>query len=1182
MIFQLVSISITSATPNKPTPEIAPESLSVAYHSTMTPTGVAGEFSLDPADPYIHYFGKDAAYGILIQPLADFVEGDQLNLKVTARSLQSSPPREVVTTCLVRVERSLNAYAYVVFRGGSWQVVNLEDFYQVALEWSAPYAAEPKPKLFSLSAWNIANPIPAFVSEELTNPNLKPELEVLLDTLCRTAANLGLNTAVLDNWAREDLTNYDYLAPATVNQIADAAGIRKRFFPAQTIPDPLFVPRGCDGATYPSNHVFSLISYHQDPVTNTAAYDLYFGGLTYTGMFIKALDAQMLLSIPPLPPLQRTVQDSISGLQKAYAVDATKLPALERFFLHDEPQIYLQKLAPEYSQTPAFVRCLDYASTALLPETGPLQFLKRCFQDQGQFAHPKCEYPMYIGLAIEIGLFREAYLIFLKKVHSSPLHFGFPSWDLVSPPPSFLAGAVPVQRVGDPASRRLYYWTLRFLQWQISEGWAAQSIALNKQLKSLGHPTGCYSHCTNNARFGCTHVIAGAPPQPAQTPPTADSRYSSLLADWFSDSRANLGLRAQGFKEFLVQPEDDDTSGYNLHHATAKAALLRSASLVGTEAGTSFVIKARVLGLNPDELVYRALAFIGNGAKSIDYFNFQGSPEQGDHWSSAKACYSQIATISRILANAEPVLYAARPVLSRVAIVISSSSDIVASPGEDASGNWGYPAYAAERFDLHVALSRQGFQVDFLDETALIEGRLAQYSVVYLTDPVLVAHPAPGDPRPSTYEQLATWVANGGQLVFGAGAAVINESGEPIGTPIDQLTGVDARLDFLEIVADAGGISRSVRTVKREWRDQDEHPPAEVTIELLMGPDSTHPTAVFSTVLGNDGEPMPLTKPLLSPDHEPYCPLTINSSAATVLARLVVPASEEAPKKVMGNAIVRHRYGNGQVYSYSFFPGLQYVATGSNLWEPSAAPTVGERPSTSGSGVFPFPSGFATSAGELAVLPVVAFGLQPLVEVARLIKRPKRFRNKATSIPTQVQANALVNGPSMAIVLLNWNGVNADGYRLFVNPITLNISYWLNNEQLPTRGFLVKSARTGQLLRYTLKRQNTFFSRITITLPGFTTADIVTIEPIRQQAPRLPMAGPWQLIGGDGGGDGGSTWIGPRGRILKVPPRGQRFRSSLSALTLTLKRVLARLLGNRRPCPTPALIRHGLGPASAA
>ena len=183
-----------------------------------------------------------------------------------------------------------------------------------------------------------------------------------------------------------------------------------------------------------------------------------------------------------------------------------------------------------------------------------------------------------------------------------------------------------------------------------------------------------------------------------------------------------------------------------------------------------------------------------------------------------------------------------------------------------------------------------------------------------------------------------------------------------------------------------------------------------------------------------------------------------------------------------------------------------------------------------------------------------------------LIKR--RFHNKAISNPTQVQANALVNGPSMAIVLLNWNGVNADGYRLFVNPINLSISYWLNNEQLPARGFLVKSARTGQVLRYTVKRQNMLFSRLTITLPGFTTADIVTIEPIVRPAlrmPRLPTAGPWQLIGGDGGGDGGSTWIGPRGRILKVPPRGQRFRSSLSALTLTLKRVLARLLGNRRP-----------------
>lgn len=1163
VIFQLVSISITSATPNKLTPEIEPDNLSVAYHTTKTPTGVAGEFKLDAADPFIHYFGTDAVYGIVIKPISGFTEGDQLNLKVTARLLDSSPPSEVVTTCPVRVDQNLNAYAYVVFRSDSWQVINLERLYQVALEWSAPYAADPKPNLFYLGAWNIANPIFNFVSKELTNPNVKLESEVLLDTLCRTAANLGLNTAIMGDWSREDRD--DFLASAKVNKIADAAGIRKRYVPVQPIPDPLFNPSVSPEPTYPPNFIVGLNSAHTNQGATLPTNDLWFGGLSYTGILIQALDAQTLPSVPPLSPLQTAAQEAINSLRKYYALDASKLPALERIFMHDESAIHLQGLAPNVREAPAFVRCLDYGGTALLPETGPLKYLKLCFQDQGQLAES-----LYAGLAVEIGLFRQAYLTYLQAVNSSPLHFGFPSWDLVSPPASFLADDVPVQLAGDAASRRLHYWTLRFLHGQISEGWAAQSIALNKQLKSLGHPSSCYSHVTYNAPYGCTHIIAGGPSRPTEP---NDSRYSDLYPDWFSDSRANLGLRAKQFKEFLGQPEDEETSGINLHHATAKAALLRSASLVGTEAGTALLMRAPVFGLNPDELVYRALAFVGNGVKIIDYFDFCGSPASGNYWSSTKAAYAQIATISRILANAEPVLFAAKPVLSRVAIVISSSSDIVACPGEDEAGNYEYPLYASERFDLHVALTRQGFQVDFLDETALIEGRLAQYSVVYLTDPVLVAHPAPGDPRPSSYEQLATWVANGGQLVFGAGAAVINEIGEPIGTPIDQLTGVAARLDFLEIVSNADGTSRSLRPPTKQWFHKTEHPPAEATIELLVGPDITHPTAVFSTVLGNDGEPLPLVKPLLSPDNQPYCPLTISNSGATVLARLVVPASAETPKKVIGNAIVRHRYGNGQVYSYSFFPGRQYVATGSNLWLPSAAPNVGEKP-IAGS-VFPFPSGFATSAGELAALPVAGFGVQPLVEVMKLIKLPGKFRSKDISTPTQVQANALVNGPSMAIVLLNWNGVIADGYRLFVNPITLGISYWVNNEQLTARGFEVKSARTGQLLRYTVKRQNKFFSRLTITLPGFTTADIVTIEPIRQQAPRiprLPLAGPWQLIGGDGGGDGGSTWIGPKGRILKVPPRqplvrwarellNPRFRSSLPARIS--KGLLARLFPNR-------------------
>lgn len=627
MIFQLVSISITSATPSKLTPEIKPDNLSVPYHTTKTPTGVAGEFNLDEADPFIHYFGTDAVYCIVITLTPDFTEGDKLNLKVTANSS--------AFTCQVRVEKTLNAYAYVVFRGGMWQVINLEDFYQVALEWSAPYAAEPKPKLFSLGAWNIANPIVAFGSETLSKPSFKSELEALLVTLCRTAANLGLNTAILGRWSPNG--SDVYLTSTKVNQIADAAGIRKRVAAdVQPIPHPLRQGgRKSEEPTYPSDFIFDLISAHTN-ADGTVAYDLYFGGLYYTGMLTQALDAKPLPNVPPRSPLQTRVQEAISFIQNNFALDAAELPALERINLYDEPSICLQNLAPGFREAPAFVRCLDYASTAQLPDTGPLQFLKRCFQDQGQLAGS-----LYEGLAIEIGLFRQAYLTYLKMVNSSPLFFGFSNWDLVSPPAAFLAGDVPVQRAGDAASRRLHYWTLRFLHAQISEGWAAQSIALNKQLKSLGHPTGCYSHVTDNGKFGCTHVINGAPPQPAgpQTPPEAESRSSNLYPDWFSDSRANLGLRAKGYKEFVGCPEDDETIGVDLHLVTAKAALLRSASLVGTEAGTALSMRVTNLGVNPDELIYRALAFVGNGVKSIDYFNFQGNPDGGDYWCTLKAPY---------------------------------------------------------------------------------------------------------------------------------------------------------------------------------------------------------------------------------------------------------------------------------------------------------------------------------------------------------------------------------------------------------------------------------------------------------------------------------------------------------------------------------------------------------------
>jgi hypothetical protein len=149
-------------------------------------------------------------------------------------------------------------------------------------------------------------------------------------------------------------------------------------------------------------------------------------------------------------------------------------------------------------------------------------------------------------------------------------------------------------------------------------------------------------------------------------------------------------------------------------------------------------------------------------------------------------------------------------------------------------------------------------------------------------------------------------------------------------------------------------------------------------------------------------------------------------------------------------------------------------------------------------------------------------------------------------VDTLVEAKSLASDKGTAIVLLNWNGVEASPSQLEVPAQNIEVSMLLSRSR--SQRFIVRSSRTGQTLNFT----ETFASniawneglyRLVVSLAGFTTVDVLTIE-IQSLAETEtflpkdtnPLVGPWRRITG-GNGDGGGIYVGSNGKIIKIPPR---------------------------------------------
>ena len=158
-------------------------------------------------------------------------------------------------------------------------------------------------------------------------------------------------------------------------------------------------------------------------------------------------------------------------------------------------------------------------------------------------------------------------------------------------------------------------------------------------------------------------------------------------------------------------------------------------------------------------------------------------------------CYSDEASLGKILAEqqqaheligmAEPVLWPARRLASRVAILAHRSANAWDPVGTNKWENQTEHTmtYQADQFGLYLALAvHGGFQVDFVDEDAAQNATvMTQYGVVLITEPNV--------PK-ATIKQLSAWVAAGGTLVVSGGAAASDEYNSTDNT-LASLTGCE-------------------------------------------------------------------------------------------------------------------------------------------------------------------------------------------------------------------------------------------------------------------------------------------------------------------------------------------------------------------------------------------------------
>ncbi|QDA59516.1 hypothetical protein [Hymenobacter jejuensis] len=344
---------------------------------------------------------------------------------------------------------------------------------------------------------------------------------------------------------------------------------------------------------------------------------------------------------------------------------------------------------------------------------------------------------------------------YLQDNKLSPQDLGKSSWEEVQ-----LIGR---KQYTDLPSRRLFYWSNRFVPWASSQFFAEVAKAYEEVIRP---------DVPILVNFNNFMGVAYQPGPVGNNPTKTDPNAAMGQHDWLEFGRA------RGTTSISTEDWFGDDVAYQWSFYASR---LRAAAELGKVDFGSLVIP-RVSGQRPGGMAQKLLALVGNGAKTIDFFTY--GPEYafpGNCYSENLAVMKPLSKGMQLVAKAEDLLYPGLMRPSEIAILTPQSSPLWDLEDQqlaqglmdvtNADMYSGRMGYQSELYSLFLALQHSAVPVRFVDEQKLTEPDFKTVKVLYLTAPDLPAESATA---------LLQWVRDGGTLVTVAGAAEFDRYHQPM------------------------------------------------------------------------------------------------------------------------------------------------------------------------------------------------------------------------------------------------------------------------------------------------------------------------------------------------------------------------------------------------------------------
>jgi hypothetical protein len=277
-------------------------------------------------------------------------------------------------------------------------------------------------------------------------------------------------------------------------------------------------------------------------------------------------------------------------------------------------------------------------------------------------------------------------------------------------------------------------------------------------------------------RHGSDLIRASLPGMKTETLPSDHGFFGAWGPPHLGMSYRMLDLFELGSQQTVDQLSSEDWMGLNHMYGPAFTwsgaqsfeyfnAICRSAI-----ADNPIHLRALITPNDDRYLRLKTYSALGQGTKSFFFWTFGPTYiSTENYWSDLRSEYEGIAKLGRVMQQAEPILYPAKPLRDPVAILYSVSHDIWHSDNA--------AAFAEKRLTWH-ALRHLGIQPDFLREEDIEAGKLGKYNVLYVADWCLSRKASAA---------IDAWVKQGGVVHLSCGAATRDEACEPY-TPAFAVT----------------------------------------------------------------------------------------------------------------------------------------------------------------------------------------------------------------------------------------------------------------------------------------------------------------------------------------------------------------------------------------------------------